>query len=230
SGVTDLLRAAAIVPERVNRPDGRGLWQPRTGSETIGLIGRKTSLAIEEKDRLRSEAVDVLAQCLPPSSPERGRRTGLIYGRVQSGKTLSFTTVIALAHDNDIPLVVVLTGTKRNLTNQAQGRLRNDLNLDRAGVFRVWKAYSTIMGSSLESSTRLSEEIEKGLSKWRDPVVDQGARPTVLLTAKKEDDHIRVLTEALARVSASGGLSGITALLIDDECDQASLNLKVRQG
>lgn len=32
--------------------------------------------------------------------------TGLVVGYVQSGKTLSFTTVIGLARDNGFPLII----------------------------------------------------------------------------------------------------------------------------
>ena len=42
---------------------------------------------------------------------------------MQSGKTLSFTTVIGLARDNGFPLVVLLAGTKENLHEQTASRL-----------------------------------------------------------------------------------------------------------
>ena len=39
-------------------------------------------------------------------------------GYVQSGKTLSFTTVTTLARDNGFPLVILFAGTKDNLHQQ----------------------------------------------------------------------------------------------------------------
>ena len=58
------------------------------------------------------------------------KRTGLVVGYVQSGKTLSFTTVAALACDNRFPVVIVLSGTKKNLYSQTVKRLRRDLDLE----------------------------------------------------------------------------------------------------
>src|SRR5688572_10598727 len=55
------------------------------------------------------EAQRILGRCLPPDeagTPE----TGLVVGYVQSGKTLSFETVIALARDNGFGMVIVLAG------------------------------------------------------------------------------------------------------------------------
>lgn len=48
-------------------------------------------------------------------------------GQVQSGKTMSFTALIALAHENGFPLVIVLAGTKNILLSQTTDRLRRDL-------------------------------------------------------------------------------------------------------
>ena len=59
----------------------------------------------------------MLARCADPDERAR-RRTGLVVGYVQSGKTLSFTTVISLARDNGFPLIVLLAGTKENLHEQ----------------------------------------------------------------------------------------------------------------
>ena len=46
-------------------------------------------------------------------------QTGLVVGYVQSGKTLSFTTVMALARDNNYQLVIVVAGTSKPLLNQS---------------------------------------------------------------------------------------------------------------
>lgn len=72
------------------------------------------------------EAQRILGRCLPPhevGTPE----TGLVVGYVQSGKTLSFETVIALARDNGYGAVIVLAGTKNNLLDQSEERLKRTL-------------------------------------------------------------------------------------------------------
>ena len=48
--------------------------------------------------RLRDEAIRIFSRCLP-TGREVGSETGLVVGYVQSGKTMSFTTVAALARE-----------------------------------------------------------------------------------------------------------------------------------
>src|SRR6476659_8165634 len=67
-----------------------------------------------------------------------GSRTGLVVGYVQSGKTLSFTALMAMARDNGFPLVILLAGTKQNLHQQTAGRLASDLRVEREGGLSPW--------------------------------------------------------------------------------------------
>ena len=55
--------------------------------------------------------------------------TGIVIGYVQSGKTLSFTTLTALARDNNYQIVIVIAGVSTNLVNQSTKRLEDDLRL-----------------------------------------------------------------------------------------------------
>src|SRR6185312_2580318 len=79
---------------------------------------------------------NILLNCLPPNS-KRERRTGLVIGYVQSGKTLSFTTLAAMARDNGYQLVIVLAGTTTNLVDQCADRLRRDLDIGRTRDWRL---------------------------------------------------------------------------------------------
>ena len=85
--------------EIVNTPriDNNGKWTPTPGPELERFlsIGNRH---IDIQTRLRDEAVAVLGGCFEPLLG--GANTGLVLGRVQSGKTSSFTAVSALAHDN----------------------------------------------------------------------------------------------------------------------------------
>jgi len=76
---------------------------------------------------LRDETVDILAHCNPHDAVTNDETTHLVVGYVQSGKTMSFTALTALAHDNDYRVVVYLAGTKINLINQTSERLEKDL-------------------------------------------------------------------------------------------------------
>ena len=73
------------------------LWQPVVGEETTRLLA-DSDLDETAQGSVVTQAVEVLQRCASPtaSSPSR---TGLVVGYVQSGKTMSFTTVIGLARD-----------------------------------------------------------------------------------------------------------------------------------
>ncbi len=102
------------------------------------------------------EAQRILGRCLPPTDPV-GRETGLVVGYVQSGKTMSFETVISLARDNGYGLVIVLAGTKNNLRDQSEDRLKKDLGIDDGDN---WYHYSNPSANS-------KSQIEDKVAAWR---------------------------------------------------------------
>ena len=75
----------------------------------------------------REETCDILAHCNPHDAVNNPETTHLAVGYVQSGKTMSFTGVTALAKDNGYRVIIYLAGTKNNLLDQTQKRLRKDL-------------------------------------------------------------------------------------------------------
>ena len=76
---------------------------------------------------LREETMDILAHCNPHDAIGNDETTHLVVGYVQSGKTMSFTGLTALAHDNGYRIVVYFAGTKLNLLKQTSERLEKDL-------------------------------------------------------------------------------------------------------
>src|SRR4051794_21940704 len=90
----------------IDPASGENAWQPRLGPVGESFIARQLSLAEEERVRVVAEAQDILSVALPPA--ERGSRTVLVVGRVQSGKTLSFEMLTALARDNGYGLVIII--------------------------------------------------------------------------------------------------------------------------
>src|SRR5438128_1137910 len=96
-------------PEQIEIiPDIPQGWNVAVGPETFALL---ESLGLTQGDTtVRDEAVSVLRKCVRPTSPG-GQETGLVVGYIQSGKTMSFTTVTALARDNGYAIVVVIAGT-----------------------------------------------------------------------------------------------------------------------
>ncbi len=193
-------------------------WQPHIGAETLGLV-EHIGLPRESVNVIRDEAIQIIGRCVSPHQ-RAGQATGLVVGYVQSGKTLSFTTVAALARDNGYPVVIVISGTSITLTNQSRSRLENDLRLNQRDD-RVWRH---LHQPSLNDQAHIS--IRNVLEEWRDPEVPVHGRPTILITVMKHHQRLEQLTVVLGRVN----LGGIPVLIIDDEADQAGLNNLINEG
>ena len=77
----------------------------------------------------RDETADILSHCNPHDAVTNRETTHLVVGYVQSGKTMSFTGLTALALDNHYRVIVYLAGTKNNLLDQTTKRLRRTLSV-----------------------------------------------------------------------------------------------------
>ncbi len=197
-------------------------WRPQLveDGEAQRLIQRYAERGLPEsaRDEVIGSALDILARCVPPSE-EDTQETGLVVGYVQSGKTLSFTTVAALACDNRFPLVIVLSGTKKNLNAQTVKRLRRDLDLERpAGRWVLFEAQT--------KNPDLPQQLNHLLEQWDRPELPGFPRKTAIITVLKNRQRVDGLVDALRLLD----LSGRPCLIIDDEADQYGLNTKVRTG
>ncbi|KQP41629.1 Z1 domain-containing protein [Methylobacterium sp. Leaf106] len=192
-------------------------WEPDpTGPELTSLLANKLADKPEAQAQVSQATRAILGRGLPPG--QAGSDTGLIVGYVQSGKTLSFTAVMAMARDNGFQLVVVLAGSSAQLADQSQRRIREDLKIGTDGR-RAWAPYHNPKVTDASG-------IEGLLDKWRDPHVPPRQRQTVIITVMKQHTHLRHLTRLLQRLD----LTGVSALIIDDEADQASLNTQARRS
>lgn len=199
----------------------RERWAPVVCEETLGLLDHLAGLSEQEKLALRGEAIKILGRCSPPTSSDE-TQTGLVVGHVQSGKTMSFTTVAALARDNGYQIVVVITGTSVPLFTQSTGRLEKDLRLQ----VRTDRAWQLFKNPRARDRARDRQALQGTLDDWRDSEVPAAQRETILIAVMKNHRHLSSLTLLLEQLD----LRGIPALVIDDEADQAGLNTQVRQG
>lgn len=193
------------------------LWEPREGGETTRFVERKHAQAGIPKSALEHvvfEAQQILGRCLDPAGPA-GKRTGLVVGYVQSGKTLSFTTLTALAHDNGFALVVLIAGTLENLKQQTLDRLTSDLELSATGVTRPW-----LLVHQPSENTSDAALLRQHLKNWTDPSYPQHKKRVCVAVVLKHPKRIANLRDCLKGLE----LVKIPTLVIDDEADQASLN------
>jgi len=185
------------------------------GTRTRDLISRITKLDVEEKNNLLNEAGAILSNCVNPIETI-GSTTGIAIGYVQSGKTMSFTTLTALAIDNGFRIIIYFAGIKNNLLEQTTKRLKKDL-LTETDNRRFFKVYQS---PSMEDGTH--SKISRNLN------LDH--KPAILITLLKRFDSIDALTKIFKSAEVIEALGNSGVLIIDDEADQASLNTFARKN
>lgn len=160
---------------------------------------------------------DILSRLEDPSydGPSSYRVQGLVLGRVQSGKTSNYTAVIAKAVDAGYMLVVVLAGIHNQLRLQTQQRLTDDLGLADSitgiGIPPQGNRWSTITEANIHGDFR-SGSIQ---------ATSLGEIPTVAVIKK----NATVLRRFLAWIKERPRQADLPVLIIDDEADQASINM-----
>jgi hypothetical protein len=193
-------------------------WIPNQGEFTTQFLrsasadpdGPTYDDLTKSPDSALHEAQRILGRCLPPTA-QPDHETGLVVGYVQSGKTLSFETVISLARDNGYGVVIVLSGTKNNLREQSEERLCNDLGIDEGDDAWYHRSNPSTDGDA--------EQIKNKLAAWKK---QPDKRRAVLITVLKQWKQLEKLSELLGGLN----LKQIPTLVIDDEGDQASLDTK----
>ena len=151
----------------------------------------------------------------------------LVVGEVQSGKTMSFTALIALAHENGFPVVVVLAGTKNQLLLQTAARLTTDLRADGNGGANPWVM---INKPTKKDRKRNILDIQKALNIWNEKDAPDSFKPTVIITILKHQTSLGEVTEILGSLNSRFNVNDFPVLIIDDEGDQAGLNLRWLEG
>ena len=190
-------------------------WKIEIGNKTSDLLSRLSKLDKDEKDNLLNEAHSILSKCNNPINTI-GSTTGIAIGYVQSGKTMSFTTLTALAADNGFRIVIYFAGIKVNLLDQTTKRLKKDL-LTQEENSRIYKVFQ-----SPTADDNIHSQIKNALGLKKSP--------TILITVLKHYKHIDELTKIFNTPELKESLGNNGALIIDDEADQASLNTYARKN
>lgn len=149
----------------------------------------------------------------------------LVVGRIQAGKTSSFTGLIRLLADNKYSIFIVIAGSSRNLRNQTRNRLSKDLSIaDDMEVVFTGKHFDVGQQAALLSRRLYSYESEKAGTNslaW-------SRKKLVYVVLKTVPGHIDKLQKMFQKVHSEVGsskrLDRSPVLIIDDECDQASPN------
>ena len=163
-----------------------------------------TESSIASIDDSSSEVVSLLAN----PAKDQFRCRGLVVGYVQSGKTANMTAVMAKAIDAGYNLVVLLGGVTNKLRAQTQGRI----HLDVVQRHRErWLLYTT------------AEDEGDFVYPSNGSFIMPAPGGAQLVVMKKITSRLEAFSRTVTDTPASI-LRNLKVLLIDDECDQASVN------
>ena len=182
------------------------------GPETVELLKRFKNLDDKAKKTLVEEASFLLSNGIDPHNTI-ANKTGIAIGYVQSGKTMSFTTLTTLAIDNGFKIIVYFAGVKNNLLEQTVDRLKIDL--------QTGKNWNLNLLSNPTKTNEDHKKIARNLA---------AEEPVVLITILKHHTHLKNLTEIFETQEIRDTLKNNGVLIIDDEADQASLDGNFRQA
>jgi hypothetical protein len=127
--------------------------------------------------------------------------TGLLYGRVQSGKTVAMITFCAAAIDNGFRVIVVLTSDFVKLVEQTADR------------------FAALDGPLIKSALQSDSWDDD-----REHVKKQIAKHGIVFICAKNQQRLTSLVEFLKTI----GAANYPSLVLDDEADQATLDTTVR--
>ncbi len=193
-------------------------WEPEIGDHTRQFVeSRSTGRKPIDMDTVLAEAKSILGHCVPPTE-SAGDSVVLVVGYVQSGKTLSFTTLASLARDNGYGVVILLAGTTNNLKDQSQKRLEKDLGLDE--LQRGW----TEIFENPDVSGPALPKMKSAIRSWRRrrDGLSLEEKPALVVSVLKHSGRISNAAEVLRELD----LTGVPVLIIDDESDQATPNTR----
>jgi len=182
------------------------------GSATKSLFERLSTLDDSDRQGIFKSAHDILKNC-PNLNGGKFKKTGLVLGFVQSGKTASFTAVSSLARDSGFAIVILVTGNSIILRNQSTDRLAVDLDIDCADT-----PWAYIVEPSLEDLSVM----EGVLQDWLNPIIKPHSRKTIFISLLKHHGHLQDLINLFS--SLDPRYKDLPTLIIDDEADQTGLN------
>ncbi|RLP88638.1 endonuclease [Micromonospora sp. BL4] len=191
--------------------------------------------------RLDQSTDRILRQIEDPRRPGAWRRTGLVVGQVQSGKTGNYIGFASKAADAGYKLIVILAGIHNSLRSQTQLRVDEGLlgfdtqyqqrydettNTARIGV-GVMPGVKRLKIASLTNSAEggdFKQQIARNLN------LPIGDYPVVLVIKKHKSilENVRKWIVEVEGVPVGDGKSkvvrDIPLLVIDDEADHASVD------
>jgi hypothetical protein len=172
-----------------------------------------------------------------PEKPGPWNRRGMVVGHVQSGKTANYTGLICKAADAGYRLIVIIAGIHNNLRNQTQLRIDEGF-VGRDSARLLSRKEDSFIGVGMFDQTRRPVTFTNSLKDFSKAMATglgiplQTLKEPAVLVIKKNSSTLKNLLEWLSEHNAKRGGKTIEApmLLIDDEADNASINVSHGKG
>lgn len=164
-------------------------------------------------------------------------RRGMVVGHVQSGKTQNYIGLVGKAVDAGYKIIIVLAGLNNDLRSQTQRRLDEGfLGYDsRKREYYSQKGSRIGAGLQMEYTDLIAHTLTSSesdgdykMSAHKSVTVQPGGDP-VLLVVKKNYHVLNHILRWLKGKSINKQISGIPLLLIDDEADNASIDVRAAE-
>lgn len=130
---------------------------------------------------------------------------GMLLGKVQSGKTRTFISILALAFDNGFDIAIVLSKNSKALIKQTANRLKKEFDTfvqdGELDIYDIMHAPTSFSKFELESK--------------------------LIFVAKKQDDNLRRMIKLFESVP---GMAAKRVIIVDDEADSASIGYEKKEG
>ena len=189
------------------------------GSSFINLLNRKEEEGYPKHDieNLKSSTIKILQNCIPSQVSSRNIKsnTGIVIGKIQSGKTMSFTSLMALARDNKFKIAIIISGRTKLLLGQTIQRLKDELQKEDSQISVIKDCYES--DSFLTTIKKRLERNRKNNKLYIIPVL-------------KHQDHIGKIIKCFKSIELRESLNANGIIIVDDEADQASLNTNEKKN
>ncbi len=172
-----------------------------------------------------------------PQKPGAWDRRGMVMGHVQSGKTANYIGVVTKAADAGYRVIIIIAGLQNKLRDQTQRRVDEGfIGFSSTAGARRQPLRQTVMGVGRFDSrhrpnafTTSHRDFNKGIAESLNVPLQNLSQPAVFVI-KKNTSTLRNLIDWLKTHNAQLGTATIREpmLLIDDEADNASINIKHR--
>ena len=196
-------------------------------------VKKMSPVVVQEIDSITS---NILSKMEYPDREGAWNRRGLVMGSVQCGKTGNYTGLVAKAIDAGYKFIVILTGTHNSLRSQTQIRINEELlgydlsklqkigssNMNRVGVGKRWMMHK---GRDIQTLTTSHEkgDFKRTLAQSVNPNLQN---PHVMVIKKNVSIMKNLIEWAKFYAGPENKVKDVPMLIIDDECDQASVNTK----